>query len=89
MDTVAQRWIETLRRGAAPPRELSLARGAAGGHVLGDDTLRAQRVTIHEVRPYRPSLEDLFMQAVTDPTTGRAFAPGAASSGKPKKGASS
>lgn len=42
------------------------------------DRLRAAGVTIKALRPIRPSLEDLFMQAVTDPTTGKAMAPGAA-----------
>jgi ABC-2 type transport system ATP-binding protein len=41
------------------------------------DRLRATGVTIKSLRPFRPSLEDLFMQAVTDPTTGRAMVPGA------------
>lgn len=43
------------------------------------DALRSGGVVIRAVRPVRSSLEDLFMQAVTDPTTGRALAPGAAS----------
>ncbi len=42
------------------------------------DRLRAEKRTIHAVRPVRETLEDLFMRAVTDPATGRAFAPGAA-----------
>ncbi len=42
------------------------------------DRLRAEKRTIHAVRPVRETLEDLFMRAVTDPSTGRAFAPGAA-----------
>ncbi|MBL0926508.1 MAG: ATP-binding cassette domain-containing protein [Phycisphaerales bacterium] len=42
------------------------------------DALRARSVTIRSVRAVRPSLEDLFMQAVTDPVNGRALAPGAA-----------
>jgi len=46
------------------------------------DALRAKNMHIHEVRAYRPSLEDLFMAAVTDPTTGQAMSPGAVSSGK-------
>ncbi|MEL6328738.1 MAG: ABC transporter ATP-binding protein [Planctomycetota bacterium] len=33
--------------------------------------------TVRAVRPSRPSLEDLFIQAVTDPTTGRTLGPGA------------
>ncbi|MDX2130637.1 MAG: ABC transporter ATP-binding protein [Planctomycetota bacterium] len=42
------------------------------------DRLRAGNVVIKSIRPVRPSLEDLFMQAVTDPNTGKAAAPGAA-----------
>lgn len=42
------------------------------------DALRARRLTIRALRPVRPSLEDLFMEAVTDPTTGKALGPGAA-----------
>ncbi|MEO1130880.1 MAG: ABC transporter ATP-binding protein [Planctomycetota bacterium] len=45
------------------------------------DGLRAHGVVIRSVRPVRPSLEDLFMQAVTDPSTGETLKPGAASSG--------
>ncbi|MBL8876643.1 MAG: ABC transporter ATP-binding protein [Phycisphaerae bacterium] len=41
------------------------------------DALRSARLTVRAVKPIRPSLEDLFMEAVTDPTTGRALAPGA------------
>jgi ABC-2 type transport system ATP-binding protein len=48
------------------------------------DALRSKGVTIRAVRPLRASLEDLFMQAVTDPTTGQVLAPGA--SGMKKKG---
>ncbi|MBL8964390.1 MAG: ABC transporter ATP-binding protein [Phycisphaerae bacterium] len=52
------------------------------------DALRRFGVIIRSVRPVRPSLEDLFMQAITDPTTGRALAPGAESSGrKARRGA--
>ncbi len=42
------------------------------------DRLRAANITIRAIRPVRPSLEDLFMQAVTDPNTGKALKPGAA-----------
>ncbi len=41
------------------------------------DALRARGVVIRAVRPVRPSLEDLFMQAVTDPRTGETLKPGA------------
>jgi ABC-2 type transport system ATP-binding protein len=42
------------------------------------DALRARGVIIRSLRPIRPSLEDLFMEAVTDPNTGLALLPGAA-----------
>lgn len=43
------------------------------------DLLRASNLTIKSVMPLRSSLEDLFMQAVTDPSTGKALRPGAKS----------
>jgi len=46
------------------------------------DALRARGLTIRSLRSVRPSLEDLFMQAVTDPTTGEALKPGAERPGK-------
>lgn len=42
------------------------------------DALRNGGVRIIAVRPIRPSLEDLFMQAVTDPNSGEVLKPGAA-----------
>ncbi len=42
------------------------------------DDIRKRGLTIRSVRQHRPSLEDLFMRAVVDPTTGEALAPGAA-----------
>lgn len=47
------------------------------------DALRAGGIVIRALRPVRPSLEDLFMQAVTDPTTGTVLKPGAAPNGRP------
>lgn len=41
------------------------------------DAIRARGLMIRAVRPFRPSLEDLFMRAVIDPTTGDALTPGA------------
>jgi ABC-2 type transport system ATP-binding protein len=41
------------------------------------DALRAKGITIRGVRAVRESLEDLFMKAVTDPTTGKELRPGA------------
>ncbi len=65
-------WYEidgpTLRVGAEDPARIRpmLAKLITSG------------ATIREVRQVRPSLEDLFMEAVTDPNTGQALAPGAA-----------
>lgn len=42
------------------------------------DEIRKRGLTIRSIRQVRPSLEDLFMQAVIDPATGEALAPGAA-----------
>jgi ABC-2 type transport system ATP-binding protein len=42
------------------------------------DALRAAGEEIRSIRRVRPSLEDLYVQAVTDPGTGRALDPGAA-----------
>jgi ABC-type multidrug transport system ATPase subunit len=42
------------------------------------DALRAHGAVIKTVRSVKPSLEDLFMEAVIDPTTGEALTPGAA-----------
>lgn len=50
------------------------------------DSLRANGVVIRAVRPVRASLEDLFMQAVIDPSTGNALAPGAASTSSRESG---
>jgi ABC-2 type transport system ATP-binding protein len=50
------------------------------------DALRGRGMVIRSVRPVRPSLEDLFMQAVTDPNTGEILAPGAARPGKSGRG---
>ncbi|MSR29119.1 MAG: ABC transporter ATP-binding protein [Phycisphaerales bacterium] len=43
------------------------------------DRLRTEGRTVVAVQTVRESLEDLFMRAVTDPTTGLIFKPGAAS----------
>jgi len=48
------------------------------------DRLRAANVVIIAVRPVRPSLEDLFMRAVTDPATGQVLEPGAAGNDQPR-----
>lgn len=43
------------------------------------DAIRGNGLTIRRVTPYRPSLEDLFIQAVTDQSTGQVLKPGASS----------
>jgi len=45
------------------------------------DRLRGAGIVIRSIRSLRPSLEDLFMQAVTDPTSGKVLTPGAAQKG--------
>ncbi len=50
------------------------------------DALRRAGMTIRAIRPVRWSLEDLFMKAVTDPTTGQTLAPGAASTSRRESG---
>ncbi|MEM7229980.1 MAG: ABC transporter ATP-binding protein [Planctomycetota bacterium] len=47
------------------------------------DRLRSDGITIERVERKRETLEDLFMRAVTDPTTGKAMQPGAAKTGSP------
>lgn len=52
------------------------------------DALRGVGAVIGSVRPVRSSLEDLFMQAVTDPETGEVLEPGAeAHAGRGRRGA--
>lgn len=46
------------------------------------DAVRRAGGVIRTLRAVRPSLEDLFMAAVVDPTTGKALAPGAARDGQ-------
>ena len=64
-------WVEiegdTLRVGTTEP-------GAVAPLI---DALRANGALLRSVRPHRPSLEDLFMQAVIDPETGQELKPGA------------
>ncbi|MCC6951279.1 MAG: ABC transporter ATP-binding protein [Phycisphaerales bacterium] len=67
----ASTWVEldgaTLRVGTQDP--------ASVAPLI--DRVRQSGLTLRALRPVRPSLEDLFMEAVTDPTTGRAKLPGA------------
>jgi ABC-2 type transport system ATP-binding protein len=48
------------------------------------DRLRAEARTILSVQPFRESLEDLFLRAVTDPESGLAMKPGANRKRPPK-----
>jgi ABC-2 type transport system ATP-binding protein len=59
---------------------LTLRLGVTGAPAIQPalDALRQQGLVIRRVQPMRQSLEDLFMEAVTDPTTGLTAAPGAA-----------
>ena len=50
------------------------------------DAVRRAGLTIRSVRPVRPSLEDLFMEAVRDKQTGEVLKPGAAPNPKKRKG---
>ena len=47
------------------------------------DAVRRAGLSVVRVQAIRPSLEDLFMEAVTDPTTGRARPPGAGPASPP------
>ena len=64
-------WLEidhaTLRIGSTEPATIQ--------PII--DALRARGAVIRSIRQSRPSLEDLFMQAVTDPDTGATLKPGA------------
>jgi ABC-2 type transport system ATP-binding protein len=50
------------------------------------DTLRRAGIVIRKMQLMRPSLEDLFFETVTDPTTGRRTLPGAAPLPLPTRG---
>jgi len=45
------------------------------------DALRSNGAVIRSLRSHRPSLEDLFLEAVTDPETGQTLEPGASEAG--------
>ncbi|MFN0130981.1 MAG: ATP-binding cassette domain-containing protein [Phycisphaerales bacterium] len=93
--------IEVEVEGDVGPMPAALATGEAVGVEGGTirvgtaeasrvqgliDALRTQGVVIRSVRQHRPSLEDLFMRAVTDPNTGKVLAPGAAADPKKSRG---
>ncbi len=89
--------IEVMANDDAGPTLAAIATQVAGASLAGHvftfgsadpapvqpliDRLRGAGVTIKSIRAIRPSLEDLFMQAVTDPTSGRVLTPGAAQKG--------
>ena len=51
------------------------------------DKLRAEGITIIAIKPVRETLEDLFMRAIVDPTTGKQLKLGAAVNGSRSAGA--
>lgn len=81
-----------VRVSAAPDLDATIARGTLIVRTSDPeriqpilDDLRRRSLTIRSVRQVRPSLEDLFMQAVVDPETGQALAPGAARNATPSR----
>lgn len=62
---------------------LHVATDDAGAIQVLIDALRSAGVVIRSVRPVRATLEDLFMRAVTDPTTGETLKPGASLEDRP------
>jgi ABC-2 type transport system ATP-binding protein len=83
IDGDAPAWIETsdeMRLDAADGRCTIIVKGAEAGPIQSlIDRLRSEQRTIVSVRPVRETLEDLFMRAITDPTTGEVLKPGAES----------
>jgi ABC-2 type transport system ATP-binding protein len=86
----APEWIEeteNLRVAASDGRCTLILKGSEPQAVQPIiDRLRGEQRTIISVRPVRETLEDLFMRAVTDPTTGLVLAPGARANGNRGKG---
>jgi ABC-2 type transport system ATP-binding protein len=81
--------IGTLPTGELVQAERNLVRVQTTNVALAQrviDGLRSHGVAIRAVRPMRPSLEDLFMRAVTDPETGRTLAVGAAADARAAAG---
>jgi ABC-2 type transport system ATP-binding protein len=80
--TAAQRGYEIVVEpgggGAGPEEIIRLPVEQARDVQPHIDRIRAAGGIIRSVRPVRPSLEDLFMQAVTNPSTGEVLKPGAA-----------
>jgi ABC-2 type transport system ATP-binding protein len=84
-------WIEQsddMRIDAADGHCTIVVKGAEAAPIQSlIDRLRGEQRTIVSVRPVRETLEDLFMRAVTDPTTGEVLKPGAEPRpSKPKRG---
>jgi len=81
---VEDRLAEAKHKGLPAPEPIALeGRTLRVGTTRADDIQPVLRELIQRgavvaaVRPVRPSLEDLFMRAVTDPTTGETLKPGA------------
>lgn len=74
----SERALAGMGEVSADGRMLTLPTDEASAVQPVIDRLRAAGAMIAAVRPVRPSLEDLFMQAVRDPATGKSLAPGAA-----------
>ncbi|HET6250630.1 MAG TPA: ATP-binding cassette domain-containing protein [Tepidisphaeraceae bacterium] len=74
------KWVEldgpVLRVGTTEPADMQ--------PIL--DMLRGQGLIVRRMQPMRVSLEDLFIEAVTDPTTGGIASPGAQHKMKPSEG---
>lgn len=82
LDGLARSLCATEAPGEGGVRTLSIPGADAERVQPVIDALRGAGATIRAVRPVRQSLEDLFMQAVTDPTTGETLKPGAADAKK-------
>jgi ABC-2 type transport system ATP-binding protein len=85
IDGAAPDWVETddgvKVRGDANGRTTLAVTGTDAAAVQPViDRLRGDGRVIVAVRPKRETLEDLFMRAVTDPTTGETLKPGASKS---------
>lgn len=67
------------------PTRIRLATAEARAVQPVLDALRRAGAIIQQVVPVRPTLEDLFMEAVTDPHTGEPIPPGAEDRPRPKR----
>ncbi|MGD9791325.1 MAG: ATP-binding cassette domain-containing protein [Phycisphaerales bacterium] len=87
----ARETLEASAKAAGVTWEIGASNGVARARLETTDLAVVQRVidgvrregvSIRTVREVRPTLEDLFIEAVSDPTTGRALGPGAKMDGK-------